>query len=152
MDRRRHALRHRARTVRDLDLRARDEINRIEAGGFYGWPFVAGDDDTGQGEPPADPIAPVATSGPDTTWAPSGMAAVGTRDGDVLLVAALRGEALLRFDVAGDRVVPQGAAADGLGRLRVVELGPDGCLYLATSNTDGRGSPAADDDRILRSC
>ena len=34
--------------------------------------------------------------------------------------------------------------------LRDVVVGPGGALYLATNNWDGRGSPAADDDRILR--
>jgi hypothetical protein len=31
-----------------------------------------------------------------------------------------------------------------------MEQGPDGYIYFSTSNRDGRGSPAADDDRIMR--
>jgi glucose/arabinose dehydrogenase len=37
-----------------------------------------------------------------------------------------------------------------VGRLRDVISGPDGYLYVATSNRDGRGAPVAEDDRILR--
>ena len=36
------------------------------------------------------------------------------------------------------------------GRLRDVSTGPDGFLYVLTSNQDGRGLPQANDDRILR--
>ena len=39
---------------------------------------------------------------------------------------------------------------DELGRIRDVVTGPDGALYFCTNNTDGRGQPAADDDRIIR--
>ena len=36
------------------------------------------------------------------------------------------------------------------GRLRDVLVAPIGDVYIATSNRDGRGSPARDDDRIIR--
>ena len=36
------------------------------------------------------------------------------------------------------------------GRLRAITLGPDGYLYVASSNRDTRGNPQAGDDRIVR--
>jgi glucose/arabinose dehydrogenase len=36
------------------------------------------------------------------------------------------------------------------GRIRDVVTAPDGSLYFSTSNRDGRGSPVAEDDRIIR--
>ncbi|MBM2840208.1 MAG: glucose sorbosone dehydrogenase [Bacteroidetes bacterium] len=40
-------------------------------------------------------------------------------------------------------------AVSNTGRLRDVVEGLDGGLYIATSNRDGRGNPAWDNDRIL---
>jgi glucose/arabinose dehydrogenase len=51
----------------------------------------------------------------------------------------------------GRRVVTQeNLLAGTYGRIRDVAEGPDGYLYFSTSNKDGRGTPAADDDRIIR--
>ena len=36
------------------------------------------------------------------------------------------------------------------GRIRDVVTGPDGAIYFCTNNRDGRGSPASDDDRVIR--
>src|SRR5687767_10600405 len=36
------------------------------------------------------------------------------------------------------------------GRLRDVVQGPDGWLYVVTSNRDGRGQPRPGDDKLLR--
>jgi glucose/arabinose dehydrogenase len=117
-----------------------DEINAILPGRNYGWPEAVGIAHA------AGFVDPLAESGNDT-WAPSGSAFLG----DHLYIAALRGERLLRvtFD-AGGGVARIDTALDGYGRLRDVVAGPDGALYVATCNRDGRGDPARDDDRILR--
>jgi quinoprotein glucose dehydrogenase len=69
-----------------------------------------------------------------------------------LYVAGLRGQRLVRLTLAADGGVSAVTSllAGVHGRLRDVVAGPDGALYVATSNRDGRGSPRPDDDRILR--
>jgi aldose sugar dehydrogenase len=121
-----------------------DEINLIQPGKNYGWPEVFGRART-PGEKFVDPVL---ESGARDTWAPSGMAFL---DGH-LYVAGLRGQRLLRVSLGADGSVTGAAPmfSGAYGRLRDVVVGPDGALYVATSNRDGRGSPRADDDRILR--
>ena len=118
-----------------------DEVNWIRPGKNYGWPEVAGKG----GEPRY--VDPLIESGSDT-WAPSGIAALGSD----LFVAGLRGRRLLRIRLGPDLKVTglEALLAGTHGRLRDVVVGPDGALYVTTSNRDGRGSPAPDDDRILR--
>ncbi len=66
-------------------------------------------------------------------------------------VATLRGMALLRVTVDGRRITAQERLVENrYGRLRDVVSGPDGFLYFCTSNRDGRTTPVADDDRLLR--
>ncbi len=118
-----------------------DEVNRIVAGGNYGWPEVEG----AGGEPRfRDPLV---------TWttdeaSPSGAAIAG----GALYVAALKGQRLWRIplDGRGGLGRPQALFVGAFGRLRHVALAPDGSLWVLTSNRDGRGDPVADDDRILR--
>ena len=66
------------------------------------------------------------------------------------LFGCLRGERLQRVVLDGRRVVSQEAVVNNYGRIREVAEGPDGFLYFSTSNRDGRGDPAQDDDRIMR--
>jgi glucose/arabinose dehydrogenase len=131
-----------------------DELNRIELGEFYGWPFRAGETALARGSPPRRPVQPLAESG-EATWAPAGVVVDEPAGGErALLVATLAGERLLRFPLDGSSggVGSPETVLSGLGRLRAAELGPDGCLYLTTSNRDGRGQPREGDDRIVRVC
>jgi glucose/arabinose dehydrogenase len=133
----------------EFGLCCNDEINRIRPASFYGWPFATAEGPTGAGDVPAGSVSPTATSGSSDTWAPSGIAVLG----DSLLVTTLRGKRLLRFPIAGDDTVgdPE-VVRDDLGRLRIAAVAPDGCLWIGTSNRDGRGDPADGDDRLLRAC
>ena len=124
-----------------------DEINAIVPGGDYGWPVAIGND-TGGGRflaPLHLYVAPIAPSGATFVSRP------GSRwTGDYIL-AALRGEQLRRIVLRGDRVVRDQPLLTGrYGRLRTVVEGPQGCLYVLTSNRDGRGTPVHADDRILK--
>lgn len=126
-----------------------DEVNYIEPGKNYGWPTISGSR-TAQGM-----VTPILQSGSNATWAPSGATFVtnGPWAGS-LLFAGLRGVSLYRvtLDPNDPRKVTgsEQLLANQYGRLRDVVEGPDGALYVLTSNRDGRGSPAADDDKVLR--
>lgn len=118
-----------------------DELNLIEAGGNYGWPDSEGDIVA------AGTIGPVRHSTASVTWAPGGLAYV---DGS-LYIPGLRGETLYEAVLDGTTVVAWYEHFVGeYGRLRTVQVGPDGLLYLTTSNRDGRGAPVSEDDRLLR--
>lgn len=117
-----------------------DELNRIEAGGNYGWPVVEGRADTDEFVNPQRQWRPDVAS-------PSGIAVAG---GSVFL-AALRGERLWQVPIDGDGTRrPRALLTERFGRLRTVVTAPDGSLWVATSNRDGRGAPRDGDDRIVR--
>ena len=67
-----------------------------------------------------------------------------------LFVGALVQEHLARLELDGERVVAEERLLEGtIGRIRDVETGPDGFLYLLTDEADGelyRLEPAADRD------
>ncbi|MFD2466375.1 PQQ-dependent sugar dehydrogenase [Amycolatopsis silviterrae] len=134
-----------------------DEVNLLRAGGNYGWdPSKGGTDaDYDESVPMTDTtrfpdaVRPLWTSG-STTEAISGDAFLagkqwGTNEG-ALAVVALKGQKLLllHLDAAGKvtSVTLPAEFNDKFGRLRAVRSGPDGSLYVTTSN----GS----NDKVLR--
>jgi glucose/arabinose dehydrogenase len=144
-----------------------DELNQIVPGKNYGWPEVEGKRSDGAGTDPSNP--PAHYLDPLATWrtseaSPSGLA---VSDSAVYLTG-LRGETLWRVPLqpaaAGASTsaratvgTPQRLLHGTDGRLRAVMLDSTAedtaetdTLLVLTSNTDGRGTPSSDDDRLLR--
>lgn len=114
-----------------------DEINFIEKGKNYGWPEIRGYEEK------EDMEKPTLHSG-QGTWAPAGMAFLNGS----LYFGGLRGQALYQYDIEKKELKTH--LKGQLGRIRDVVLGPDKLLYITTSNRDGRGTPSARDDKIIR--
>lgn len=125
---------------------AHDEVNLIRPGKNYGWPAIEGS------ETKENLVAPFTESGANT-WAPAGAAFYGSAKlprewHNQFIFTGLRSKSLWRLNVKDKKI--ESLFNNEYGRLRDVIAGPDGYLYFATSNQDGRGDPAANDDRILR--
>ncbi|WP_405661514.1 PQQ-dependent sugar dehydrogenase [Streptomyces sp. RK9] len=118
-----------------------DELNEIKAGDNYGWPEVEGKDDSDDAF--HAPVAQWKTS----EASPSGVAYA---KGSVWM-AGLRGERLWRIPVRGVTGEPKTEAflTEKYGRLRTVVAAGGDKLWLVTSETDSRGTPGKEDDRIL---
>jgi glucose/arabinose dehydrogenase len=118
-----------------------DELNLIKQGANYGWPEVEG---SGKAK---------GMTNPKVVWrtrdaSPSGLAY--WQGG--LWMAGLRGERLWEIPLDGTSTRDPIAHFRGdYGRLRTVVVSHDGnSLLLSNSNTDGRGDPSRDDDRLFR--
>ena len=121
-----------------------DELNLVEAGSNYGWPEASDGSDYGGGEIPdhaeGDGYAPPARS-----WTPSispGSLMIYRGDlfedwqGDAFL-GALSGEALVRVDLDGE-TAGDAEVFDTGERIRAVEEGPDGSIWLLEDAGAGR--------------
>jgi len=124
-----------------------DELNRTLAGRNYGWPTVTygveysgakiSDSPTAPGiEPPAHHWVPsIATSG---LLFYTGDRFPGWRGN--AFVGGLASKQLVRLELDGDRVVREERLLEGVvkERVRDVEQGPDGLIYLLTDEAKGR--------------
>jgi glucose/arabinose dehydrogenase len=125
--------------------RGGDEVNVVRPGVNYGWPVITYGIDY-SGAPIGEGTHKEGMAQPIHYWvpsiAPSGMAFY---DGDAfpewrgdLFVGALKSELLVRLELDGERVVAEERLLEGtIGRIRDVEVGPDGYLYLLTDEPDG---------------
>ncbi|MFD9894292.1 PQQ-dependent sugar dehydrogenase [Amycolatopsis sp. NPDC059027] len=134
-----------------------DEVNLLRAGANYGWdPSKGGTDSSYDESVPMtdtkrfpDAVLPLWTTGKITEAICADAFLTGSRWGaneGALAVVALKGQKLLLFqlDAAGtvkDVSLPP-EFDDRFGRLRAARSGPDGALYVTTSN--------GTDDKLLR--
>lgn len=134
-----------------------DELNILHTGSNYGWPEVKG-----RCNSPAEKafcrdhsvVEPIAV------WTPT-LAVCGLEYYDheafpqwrnSLLLVCLKAKRLVRLAISddGSSIAEQhDYYVNEFGRLRDLCISPDGRIFLATSNRDGRGDPRAIDDRIV---
>ncbi|HEU5447880.1 MAG TPA: PQQ-dependent sugar dehydrogenase [Acidimicrobiia bacterium] len=117
-----------------------DEVNDLQGGDNYGWPGT-----TGNGIKNWTPtIAPAGCAVYDADLIPGWKGS--------MLFVTLKDKDLRRltFNPDGSVASEEVLFDKTFGRLRDVVVAPDGSVYVATSNKDGRGDPLDGDDRIIR--
>jgi len=126
--------------------RGGDELNRVVAGMNYGWPLATWGREF-NGEPISEHTRLPGMADPTMVWhegiAPS---AVAFYRGDrfpawrnSLLVASLAAKELRRVEIVGSEARSQELLLKGIGRIRDVQVSPEGYPYLAVERPGGSG-------------
>ncbi|MCB1744481.1 MAG: PQQ-dependent sugar dehydrogenase [Gammaproteobacteria bacterium] len=126
----------------EMGPRGGDELNRIVPGENYGWPTVS-DGENYSGRDIPDHATDPSFKAPLISWVPSiSPAGLIIYDGDLFgswrgqaLMGGLSSRALVRVSIGADRATEQERFEWG-ERIREVEQGPDGALWVLE---DGRG-------------
>ena len=121
-----------------------DEINLITAGSNYGWPEVQCFSNNDNFVNPLECF--------DPGLEPGGIIFYSGDKLDIendMILASQKATNLFRVQIS-DNDVNLERILSGLGRIRDVAQGPDGYVYIITTNTDGKAFPAPDDDKLLR--
>lgn len=118
--------------------RGGDELNIIKKGSNYGWPVICYGINY-DGKPITNLTAKEGMEQPLTYWlpsiGPSGMTFVNSPKypgwKDNVMIGSLRFQYLNRCVLEGNKVVKQENLLKNIGRLRNVEMSPDGYLYVS---------------------
>lgn len=140
-----------------------DELNIIKKGRNYGWPEVKGFCDSSYEKTfcrDSNVVEPLeAWSPPEAVCGIDyyGSSRIADWENSILMATLgfnrNDGRALfqLQLNEKGDSIIhSKPFFKNDFGRLRDVLTGPDGRVYIATSNRDGRGTPEDRDDRIIQ--
>ena len=120
-----------------------DEVNIIKPGKNYGWP---------EQECSGNPEFENALLCYDPSIEPGGILYYSSDRLDFefpFIMTSMRAANLYQVDFE-EGLSSQKSILSGIGRVRDVVQGLDGSLYLITSNTDGKGFPDSNDDKLLR--
>jgi glucose/arabinose dehydrogenase len=123
-----------------------DEVNIVEQGKNYGWPTIHHNQTRAGLESPLLEYTPACAPASGAFYRGSKLPQFNGN----FFFGCLGGQRMIRVVLDGRRVVSHENLLTEYGRIREVASGPDGFLYFSTSNRDGRGRPASDDDRIMR--
>lgn len=134
-----------------------DEINIIQKGRNYGWPTVQGFCDNSNEMAFCNDSNVVE---PIFAWTPTlAVAGIEFYNSDLiprwknsLLLTSLKASKItqLLLNESGTDVLQTTDFFTGtFGRLRDICVSPEGKVYVAVSNRDGRGTPKTDDDKII---
>ena len=121
-----------------------DEINLIKAGSNYGWPEVRCFSKI------VNLVNPLECFDPGLE--PGGIIFYSGDKFDIdnqMILATQKATNLFKVQINDDGVNLD-RILSGVGRIRDVGQGPDGYVYIITTNTDGKAFPAPDDDKLLR--
>ncbi|MCC6771203.1 MAG: PQQ-dependent sugar dehydrogenase [Gemmatimonadaceae bacterium] len=131
-----------------------DEVNLLRSGANYGWPVVGHGVNYTSGRAIHEGTHRKGMEPPVHVWVPSiGVSGMLFYTGNAfpawkgdLLVGGMSGQRLVRLRLDGQRIVREEDLLRDIGRVRDLEQGPDGRIYLAldggTRDADGPPTPS----------
>ena len=121
-----------------------DEINLIKAGTNYGWPDVQCFSDNENFENPLKCFDPGIEPGGIIFYSGDKLELQ-----NQMILASQKSTILFKVQIE-ENDIDLDTIMSGIGRIRDVAQSEDGYIYIITSNTDGKGFPDDNDDKLLR--